>query len=222
MPSMAYQRNKRKDRQTGKKPPTLSSKPADKNSSPSKDDSFSSSSAITSVPVQPLVKFSSPKRIWALDEHGSQDLNHGVMVPVGFIKGKFHTEEVAKAVDSKQEMIKGQAMATARAPVQQLFMTCMMLWMSGSTLQIFSIMMLSMAIWTPVQALFNVNKVFERFVSSGVDLVVPKLIYIAINFAGIGVGLYKMNTLGLLPSASDWLTDLPTRTAMEFSLSPVL
>jgi hypothetical protein len=48
-------------------------------------------------------------------------------------------------------------MALATAPGKQLFMTMFMLWMSGSSLQIFSIMMLGMAFWQPLQKIFSVQ-----------------------------------------------------------------
>eukprot|EP00808_Paulinella_micropora_P030313 g7751.t1 len=208
---MAYQRQKRIDRQA--------KRPALGNASPSKplERRVEGGGALT--------KFTPQLRVCCLDERGVVDISHNVAVPAGFIKGKFATEEIGKAGEGKEnkmELVKQSAMAVARAPVQQLFMTCFMLWMSGSTLQIFSIMMLSMAIWTPVQALFTVNKVFERFLSSGVDLTLPKLIYIAINLAGIGVGLYKLHNLGLLPKASDWMGDAPLRTALQHTASPLL
>jgi hypothetical protein len=85
-------------------------------------------------------------------------------------------------------------------------MTCFMLWMSGNSLQIFSIMMLGMALWTPVQEIMNVHQRFSRFAESSVSMLLPKMTFLAIHTAGLALGLYKCHTMGLLPtSTSDWI-----------------
>jgi len=67
-----------------------------------------------------------------------------------------------------------------------------MMFMSGNTLQIFSIMMLGMAMWTPIRGLLETGKVFERYEDRGVDLVMPKLIYIALNLGGFALVCWKL------------------------------
>ena len=97
-------------------------------------------------------------------------------------------------------------MSIAKAPGQQLLMTAFMLWMSGNSLQIFSIMMLSMALWKPISEMLNVQTRFARFADSGVDMTLPKITFIALHLAGLALGLYKCNTMGLLPtSTADWV-----------------
>ena len=104
------------------------------------------------------------------------------------------------------------AMAMAQAPGKQLLMTCFMLWMSGNSLQIFSIMMLSMALWTPLSEIINVQQRFLRFADTGVDMILPKITFVIIHMAGLAMGLYKCNTMGLLPtSTADWI-DTSLRT----------
>ena len=49
------------------------------------------------------------------------------------------------------------AMAVGKAPGGNLFMTAFMLWMSGSGIHIFSIMITVGALWTPLKGLFSVN-----------------------------------------------------------------
>jgi len=48
-------------------------------------------------------------------------------------------------------------MGVATATGKQLLMTAFMLWMSGNQIQLFSIMMVGMAMFSPVKALFSVN-----------------------------------------------------------------
>jgi len=113
----------------------------------------------------------------------------------------------ARADAAKQaELLYASAMSIAQAPGKQLFMTAFMLWMSGNSLQIFSIMMLGMALWTPLGELFNVNQRFARFADANVSMLVPKITFVAIQLAGLALGLYKCNTMGLLPTATaDWI-----------------
>ena len=76
------------------------------------------------------------------------------------------------------------AMAVATAPGRQLFMTMFMLWMSGKSLQIFSIMMLGMAFWTPLQRIIKIKETFARYETSKVDITQPKMAFIVINLIG--------------------------------------
>jgi hypothetical protein len=167
-----------------------------------------------------------PRARWAIDltEHRASPstfLSAGTssqdVVPFGFSAASASSsaggeyvvadEKSARADEAKQaELIYASAMAIAQAPGKQLLMTAFMLWMSGNSLQIFSIVMLGMAMWTPVQELFNVHTRFARFADSRVSMLLPKLTFVAIQFAALALGLYKCNTMGLLPTATaDWV-----------------
>ena len=79
--------------------------------------------------------------------------------------------------------------------------------MSGTHITIWSMMMTGNGLVTPLNQISNVNKQFKRFESkdNSVDLTTPKLIFIALNLASLGVALYKMKAMGLLPvTAADW------------------
>ncbi|OAA40750.1 hypothetical protein BBO_05807 [Beauveria brongniartii RCEF 3172] len=56
-----------------------------------------------------------------------------------------------------------KAWEVALAPVKSLPMTLIMMYMSGNSLQIFSIMMVFMAFKNPIMGLANTNQAFERF-----------------------------------------------------------
>ncbi|URE16252.1 Transmembrane protein 85 [Musa troglodytarum] len=52
--------------------------------------------------------------------------------------------------------------------------------------------------------------IFEPYKDSKVDILAPKLLFIALNLAALALGVWKLNTLGLLPThASDWVSSLP-------------
>ncbi|THU61437.1 hypothetical protein C4D60_Mb07t23270 [Musa balbisiana] len=63
-----------------------------------------------------------------------------------------------------------------------------------------------------------VKPVFEPYKDSKVDILAPKLLFIALNLAALALGVWKLNTLGLLPShASDWVSSLPPAPEVEYS-----
>jgi len=60
--------------------------------------------------------------------------------------------------------------------------------------------------------------VFAPVSIPGVDLLLPKLTYIAINLVGVGIIMYKFQSMGLLPiTSADWVSLLPERHPAEFS-----
>ena len=56
-----------------------------------------------------------------------------------------------------------QLNALSYSPGKSLLMTGFMLWMSGSTLNIFSIMMTGMALWNPVKSVIGIGTTFSKF-----------------------------------------------------------
>jgi hypothetical protein len=57
-----------------------------------------------------------------------------------------------------------------------------MLWMSGSSIQIFSIMMTGMALINPLKGIASTNEAFKSFDNEeGVDLRLPKFLYVSLQ-----------------------------------------
>lgn len=115
-----------------------------------------------------------------------------------------------------------QLMAIAYSPGKSLLTTAFMLWMSGSSVQIFSIMMTGMALLNPLKAMASVNDTFKAFdKEEGMDLRLPKMIFISLQILALGVGIYKCSTMGLLPlTSADWVSYLPAVKYIEHSASP--
>ena len=108
------------------------------------------------------------------------------------------------------------AWATAQAPAKSLFMTGFMLWMSGAGVHIFSIMITGMALLNPIKAMFNTNAVFQQFNVPGINLTAQKLVYIAVQFVALGMGVWKLNKMGLLPlTSADWAASMLTLQSYE-------
>ncbi|CAI6004850.1 unnamed protein product [Closterium sp. NIES-64] len=121
-----------------------------------------------------------------------------------------------KALDpaKKQE----RAWALAQSPTKNLLMMGFMLWMAGSTVHLFSIGITFSILWQPISALRTINAAFEPFKDPKVDVVLPKMMYAAVNLFLLSIGLWKLNGLGLLPTRpADWISSLPPRPVPEFS-----
>lgn len=111
-----------------------------------------------------------------------------------------------------------KAMAIATKPGSQVAMNAFMMYMSGANLNIFSINTVSTAILTPVTSILNIERIFGKL---DVDAQTAKLVYIAINLVWLGVGLYKMSAMRLLPTTSaDFADSIVWKDMMETSSIP--
>jgi len=114
-----------------------------------------------------------------------------------------------------------KAWEVALAPVKQLPMTAFMMYMSGNSLQIFSIMMVLMAFKNPAMGLMSTNQAFEKFESEGLKskLAMVKGVYVVMNILGLALGIWKINGMGLLPTTrSDWLAWETAREPLEIAI----
>ena len=204
--------------------------------------SSSSPSASQLVPLYPLPASTKDiaRRRWNLDSSSSSSLSSSsssaltassllaskdLTFPSGFLSGDYSADAAsgsssaaaAANVEKTAALVYQSAMSTALAPGKQLLMTAFMLWMSGNSLQIFSIMMLGMALYQPLQRLLNVGAEFRRYEGSEVNVLLPKLVFCLCNAAGVALALYKCNAMGLLPTNSaDWLSQ-QVRPVREFA-----
>ncbi|KIO32972.1 hypothetical protein M407DRAFT_241209 [Tulasnella calospora MUT 4182] len=98
----------------------------------------------------------------------------------------------------------------AISPAKSLPMNGFMLYMSGNSLQIFSIGILVMLLMNPFKAVANINRAFSPFAPANSNptaldtLAFYKLVYVACNLLTLGLGLWKCSKLGILPTANDW------------------
>ena len=105
-------------------------------------------------------------------------------------------------------------------PAKQAGFMCVMLYMSGSQPSVFSIMMMVTCISSPIMALTNVTKMFPQ--DKQVDVIVPRLIYVAIQIGQLLFAAYKLDAMGLLPTyASDWMSQMVAPKYAETSAGPL-
>ena len=111
------------------------------------------------------------------------------------------------------------AMAVAMSQIQQVGMGAFTMWMFvGNRLNIWSVFFLMQMGTGPFRNLMSTNSIFSRFEDPGVDLLVPKLIYVAINLVGCAFFFYKLRVMGLMPiTSSDWVSLIPLRQQIDYT-----
>jgi len=91
-------------------------------------------------------------------------------------------------------------------------------WMSGNSLSIYTIMFTSQLAIAPFKAFFNVNTAFEPFEYKNLNLLLPKLLYLACSSISIAMALYKFGNMGIIPvQPADWAGLFNTRIPVESS-----
>ena len=80
-------------------------------------------------------------------------------------------------------------------------MNAIMMYMSGNSLQIFSIMMVFMLFKGPIQGLIGTNAVFAKFDTPTTRgrLMGVKAVYVLVQLGLLALGVWKVNAMGLLP-----------------------
>ncbi|KAG2204883.1 hypothetical protein INT46_009836 [Mucor plumbeus] len=122
-----------------------------------------------------------------------------------------------------------RAWDVAMGPAKSIPMNAIMIYMSGTSLQIFTVMVTAMLFFNPVKAIMTTQQTFSRFESDTVptaqgkpqpkvDLMMPKLTFIGLHFITILLGVYKVNAMGLLPNTtSDWLSFIKPKEILEYA-----
>ncbi|KAH8146626.1 uncharacterized protein LAJ45_09309 [Morchella importuna] len=145
--------------------------------------------------------------------------------PPGFSHSPHKTKPGSKPTPAPtpietDELFLKKAWELALAPAKSIPMNAIMMYMSGNTLQIFSIMMTAMLFMNPLKALSSVGATFARFENERTRgrLWVVKMAYVGLQVATIVLGVWKVNGMGLLPTTrSDWLAWERERQPLEYS-----
>ncbi|XP_037787896.1 ER membrane protein complex subunit 4-like isoform X1 [Penaeus monodon] len=157
------------------------------------------------------------KRKWAVDlsgrrgERGSDNLP----APPGFMSSVNQVHAEANRQGDPNLVIK-KAWDIALSPLKSVPMNLFLMFMAGSSISIFPIMMVGMMLLRPIKALWATNTTFKSI--EGTHAALQKLIYLLGNFVNVGLALYKCHSMGILPThASDWLAFQEPAIQMEFS-----
>ncbi|XP_075506088.1 uncharacterized protein LOC142543015 [Primulina tabacum] len=163
-------------------------------------------------------------RRWAVEftDNSASNSSRDIPDPLGFNRASQEQDDSAAVSKQKKDAEANwkaqKAWEVAQAPIKNLLMMAFMMWMAGSTVHLFSIGITFSALIQPINALRGVGKVFEPYKDNKVDLIVPKLVFIALNLVGLLLGIWKLNSLGLLPThVSDWVSSMPPAQEVEYS-----
>ena len=109
-----------------------------------------------------------------------------------------------------------KAFQFAQSQLSSIGMMAFMMWMSGNSVQVFSIMATFGGIAQTTKAILNSKATFERFADKYTDVTVPRMMFCSIQVVGLCLALNKLNAMGLLPThASDWVSGLAPPRAIE-------
>ncbi|KAK9468517.1 hypothetical protein V1512DRAFT_259688 [Lipomyces arxii] len=136
-------------------------------------------------------------------------------------KHKHGSKPVGPSAEEKDDLKVKKAWEFAMSPGQSLPMNAIMSYFSGSTLQIFSITMTFMLFSNPFKAIVGVNQAFARYEGENTfaRVLQAKLVFIALQLGTVAVGIYKMSSMGILPTKrSDWLAFEQPTSVNEFSV----
>lgn len=168
---------------------------------------------------------------WAFDltEKSPSDPSYDMPSPPGCTE-QAHGADDKLAAKTEQKIVSMMQLKLKKArevswsPIKSFMQMAFMLWMSGSGVHIFSIMITYQALSSPVNSMLNVNKTFKNFEDrkmGGAEkghLFISKLIFCAMNMVAMSGGLYKMSTMGLLPDKpSDWTSFLAVPPNVQFA-----
>lgn len=106
----------------------------------------------------------------------------------------------------------------ALAPGKQLPMQLIMSYMSGNSLQIFSLMMVAMLFKGPFQAIVAANSTFTKLETerNKGKMIFVKATYVGMQCLLLTLGVWKIGQMGLLPTTqSDWVAFEDQRMCLE-------
>lgn len=102
-----------------------------------------------------------------------------------------------------------KAWEIATSPAKQIPMNLIMTYMTGNNLQIFSITTTLMLFTGPAKAILSINDAFKNLDDKDIknDVLLAKITFILLQFVVIAIGIYKLNSMGLIPNKEgDWLS----------------
>ena len=133
---------------------------------------------------------------------------------VGFSEQKVNAVVGGQSTDSK--LISKRSWNISLAPMKQLPMNLFIMYMSGSSISIFPIMIVGMMIFRPIKAMMAYKATF-KMLDADSKAILLKLVWLLGNCLGIVIAVWKCHSMGLLPtSPSDWLAFKEHRQRVEY------
>eukprot|EP00276_Gloeochaete_wittrockiana_P015172 CAMPEP_0184344094 /NCGR_PEP_ID=MMETSP1089-20130417/12605_1 /TAXON_ID=38269 ORGANISM="Gloeochaete wittrockiana, Strain SAG46.84" /NCGR_SAMPLE_ID=MMETSP1089 /ASSEMBLY_ACC=CAM_ASM_000445 /LENGTH=187 /DNA_ID=CAMNT_0026673747 /DNA_START=31 /DNA_END=594 /DNA_ORIENTATION=- len=181
-----------------------------------------------------------PRRKWAfelnqrsgtgnlpLETQTSSGVKHvNILEPIGYsknISSEEETRQPSRQISDSLDLKIKKVREVAFSPIKSLVMTGFMLWMSGNSVNLFSLIMTFMALSQYISGIFNASMAFQQFQGmKDLPLTNHKIIFMSLQMCGVLLAFYKCWSIGLLPfTKSDWVTVLPIRKALEVSFGGI-
>ncbi len=133
-----------------------------------------------------------------------------VSVPIGF-ENKTIDFETKRSGEDKLKLVQNKAWQMAISPASSIFMNFILFYFVGSSLNVYSLMMIFTVISGQIKGLLGTRDKFREFEPYHMkELSFYKLIYVVINIALLGYSLYNFSKMGMIPlSPSDYVDVLP-------------
>lgn len=148
--------------------------------------------------------------------------NESLPSPPGYYP---NLRQVHAEVNPRRDMslIVKRSWEIASAPLKQVPMNLLVMYMAGNSISIIPIMMVCMLLVRPIKALMTIKSKFA--VIEGCQSLPQKMVYLLGNLACLALALYKCQSMGLLPThSSDWLDFLENPKRLEYTsalLTPI-
>lgn len=126
--------------------------------------------------------------------------------PLGYSASSIDLEDSKRQERDIKELKEKKAWDLAKSPGKTIFTTVLFLFLTGSGLNIFTIISTAMFLFNAGKAIAGMSASFAPFEVEGLSLIVPKLMFIALNLVTLLAILYKLSIMGLVPTtAEDWI-----------------
>jgi len=170
-----------------------------------------------------MVHLVARERIWSLDVGPKRDQKpQEVPNPPGWMVEQYSksVSSVTKQKDTEAQskLVDKRSWDIALGPIKSLPMNMFMMYMVGSQISMFPIMMLGMTFFRHISALMGLRQVTKQLEKSP-QYVIQTVVYILGQFVGLSLAVYKCNVMGLLPThPSDWLAFKTPPSRIEYTL----
>uniref|UniRef100_A0A6B2LPR2 ER membrane protein complex subunit 4 n=1 Tax=Arcella intermedia TaxID=1963864 RepID=A0A6B2LPR2_9EUKA len=111
-----------------------------------------------------------------------------------------------------------KAWEIASSPFSMIVMYGIFFWLTPNSPNIFTIAFPVYALFVPIKAIFSINQTFQGVENpKKSDLLPYKMMFGAIQVLFVGLALWKISKMGLLPvNDADWVIFYRVREAAEF------
>lgn len=135
--------------------------------------------------------------------------------PFGIKKLEIEGQKPPKVIDHDAQhriakLTAERAWQISSEPLKSVPMNIIMSYMSGNSLQIIPIMTAVMLVSNPIKSILGVKSKFQHLINKDNDVTPPvvaaMIMYVIYQLILMGIGLHKLNSMGLFPTtSSDWL-----------------